>query len=70
MHDQMLLHQTDAFAAKQYRQAHDMAHSTYTQMFDLAGQLADAFGATVAARLPSGGPKTGLGGMAGVLRQH
>ena len=70
MHDQMLLHQTDAFAAKQYRQAHEMAHSIYTQMFDLAGQFADAFGATVAARLPSGSPKTGLGGMAGVMGDH
>lgn len=70
MHDQMLLRETDAFAAKQYRQAHEMAHSTYTQMFDLAGQLAASFGATVAARLPAGGPRTGLGGMAGVMGDH
>jgi hypothetical protein len=65
MHDQMLLDQTDAYAGKRYGPAHDLAHSTYTQMFDMAGQLADAFGATVAARLPSGHPETGLGGMAG-----
>ena len=70
MHDQMLLHQTDAYAAKQYAQAHSMADSTYTQMFDMAGQLADAFGATVAAKLPSGGPHTGLGGMAGVVGRN
>ena len=69
-HDGMLLHQTDAYAAKQYQQAHEMAHTTYTQMFDLAGQLADAFGATVAERLPAGGPETGLGGMAGAVGQH
>jgi len=70
MHDQMLLHQTDAYAAKQYQQAHDMAHQTYAQMFDVAGQFADAFGATVAARLPSGSPQTGLGGMAGVVGER
>ena len=69
-HDQMLLHQTDAYAAKQYQQAHDMAHQTYAQMFDVAGQFADAFGATVAARLPSGSPQTGLGGMAGVVGER
>jgi hypothetical protein len=67
MHDGMLLKQADAFAAKQYQQAHDIADSTYSSMFDLAGQLANGFGATVAARLPAGGPETGLGGMAGVL---
>jgi hypothetical protein len=66
MHDGMLLKQADAFAAKQYQQAHDIADSTYSSMFDLAGQLANGFGATVAARLPAGGPETGLGGMAGV----
>jgi hypothetical protein len=66
MHDQMLLRQADAFAAKQYQQAHDIADTTYEHMFDLAKQLADAFGATVAARLPAGGPETGLGGAAGV----
>ena len=70
MHDEMLLRQTDAYAAKQYQQAHDIAHTTYAQMFDVAGQFADAFGATVAARLPAGGPQTGLGGMAGAVGQH
>jgi hypothetical protein len=69
-HDEMLLRQTDAYATKQYRQAHDLAHSTYAQMFDIAGQLADGFGAAVAARLPSGGPQTGFGGMAGTVGQH
>jgi hypothetical protein len=65
MHDDMLLKQADAFAAKQYQQAHDIADSTYSSMFDLAGQLANGFGATVAARLPAGGAETGLGGTAG-----
>jgi hypothetical protein len=66
MHDQMLLKQADTFAAKQYQQAHDIADTMYTGMFDLAGLLANGFGATVAARLPAGGAETGLGGMAHV----
>jgi len=37
-------------------------------MADLAGQLAQAFGATVASRLPVGGPHTGLGGAAGMVQ--
>ena len=64
MHDQMLLRHADAYAAKDFQKAHDIADSTYDQMFDLASQLADAFGVTVAARLPAGPPETGLGGMA------
>jgi hypothetical protein len=36
-------------------------------MDDLAGQLATAFGATVAARLPVGGPHTGYGGAAATV---
>jgi len=64
VHDQMLLRHVDAFAGKDYGTAHQIAYETYEQMFDLARQLADAFGATVAARLPVGGPQTGYGGMA------
>lgn len=63
-HDQMLLQHADAFAAKDYGKAHDIAYETYEHMFELAHQLADAFGATVAARLPVGGVQTGYGGMA------
>jgi hypothetical protein len=66
-HDQMLVHQVDAFAAKDYQQAHDLAYSTYQQMSGLAGQLAEAFGATVASRMPQGGAQTGHGGMATVV---
>jgi hypothetical protein len=65
MHDEMLLRDADAFVAKDYPKAHDIADSTYAHMYDLAGQLADAFGATVAARLPVGGAETGYGGAAG-----
>jgi hypothetical protein len=63
-HDQMLLRHADAFAAKDYGTAHDIAYQTYEHMLELARQLADAFGATVAARLPAGGMQTGYGGMA------
>jgi hypothetical protein len=66
-HDQMLIRHADAFAAKDYATAYDIAYTTYRHTFDLAGQLADAFGATVAARLPVGGAQTGMGGMADVV---
>jgi hypothetical protein len=64
MHDQMLLAQVDAFAAKQYAQAQDSAYSTYGHMGEVAGQLADAFTGTVGARVPKGGSQTGYGGTA------
>ena len=63
-HDEMLTRQVDAFAGKNYREAHELAYNTYRDMFGLARQLADAFGETVAARLPHGGARTGAGGMA------
>jgi hypothetical protein len=66
-HDDMLLRHADAYAGKDYATAHDLAYDTYDQMFDLARELADAFGATVAARLPRGGAQTGYGGMAAVV---
>jgi hypothetical protein len=64
-HDRMLLRHADAYAARDYPGAHDIAQQTYDHMFDLARTLADAFGATVAARLPRGGAQTGHGGLAG-----
>ena len=63
--DDLLLRQVDAFAAKDYQQARELADRTYPQVFGLARNMADAFGATVAARLPRGGAETGAGGMAG-----
>ena len=63
--DDLLLRQVDAFAAKDYQQAQELANQTYPQVFGLARNMADAFGATVAARLPRGGAETGGGGMAG-----
>jgi hypothetical protein len=63
-HDEMLTRQVDAFAARDYPQAHELAYDTYQDMFGLSRQLADAFGESVAARLPHGGAQTGAGGMA------
>ncbi len=39
-------------------------------MFERARHLAEAFGATVAARLPVGGAKTGYGGLARVVERR
>jgi len=66
-HDAMLRQQVDAFVAKDYTTAHDVAYTTYQEMYGLAGQLADAFGAKVASRLPRGAAQTGRGGMASVV---
>jgi hypothetical protein len=67
LHDQMLVRHADAYAAKDYATAHDIAYRTYEHMFELARHLADAFGSTVAARLPVGGAQTGHGGLADVV---
>ncbi len=61
-HDEMLTRQVDAAAGKDYKQAHDLAYDAYQGMFGLSRRLADAFGETVAARLPQGGAETGAGG--------
>ena len=69
-HDQALLKHADAYAAKDYTSAHDIAYQTYEHMSELAGALANAFGSTVAARLPAGAPQTGIGGMADVVEHR
>jgi hypothetical protein len=69
-HDEMLLRHADEYAAKDYQGAHEVGDQTYQHMFDLARQLADGFGADVAARLPRGGPETGFGGLAGVVERR
>ncbi|GIM89043.1 hypothetical protein [Paractinoplanes toevensis] len=66
-HDMMLMRHADAYAAKDYATAHDVAYQTYQEMFDLARTMADAFGASVAAKLPRGGAQTGHGGMAAIV---
>jgi hypothetical protein len=69
-HDMMLMKHADAYAGKDYVTAHDVAYDTYQQMFDLARTMADAFGASVAAKLPRGGAQTGYGGMAAVVEKR
>jgi hypothetical protein len=69
-HDQALLRHADAYAAKDYTTAHDIAYQTYEHMSDLARELAIAFGSEVAARLPEGAPQTGYGGMADLVEHR
>jgi hypothetical protein len=66
-HDSMLRAQVDAFVAKNYGKSHDIAYTTYQEMYGLAGRLAEAFGVTVAQRLPVGAAQTGRGGMAAAV---
>jgi hypothetical protein len=66
MHDRMLLAEIDAYAAKNFEQAHELSDQTYDDMFTVAGQLSDAIGATLAGSLPRGGSQTGGGGTAGM----
>jgi hypothetical protein len=67
LHDRMLLAEIDAFAAKDFQQAHDLSYRAYEDMFTVSGQLARAIGATIAGRLPRGGSQTGGGSMAGLV---
>jgi hypothetical protein len=64
-HDQMLTQQADAVVDKDFPRAHELAYDCYRGMFVLSRQLSDAFGETVAARLPRGGAETGAGGTSG-----
>ncbi len=66
-HNDLLIRGVDAFAAKDYQKAHDIAYATHLHMSHLATQLANAFAATIGARLPVGGAQTGDGSMAGVV---
>jgi len=63
-HDRMLVGELTAYQAKDYAQAHQLSYQAYDQMFDLAGQLANAIGVTLGDKLPKGGSQTGGGGMA------
>ncbi len=66
-HDRMLLGEVEAYQAKDYAQAHDLAYQAYDEMFDLAGQLSNAIQLTLASKMPKGGSQTGGGGMAAVV---
>jgi hypothetical protein len=69
-HDQMLLDQVDAYVGKDYQRANDIGYTTYQEMYGLARRMADAFGTTVAAKLPRGGVETGRGGQAGAVQRQ
>ena len=63
-HDDMLVRQVDAFVAKDYVQSSDLSYRGYQDMVAMARQLSDAFGTSVAGKLPAGGAQTGAGGTA------
>ena len=63
-HDQHLIDQVDAYAAKDYPKAQEMELEGYQQMLGVANTLTDAIQRTVQPKLPVGGSKTGGGGMA------
>jgi hypothetical protein len=63
-HDQHLIDQVDAYAAKDYTRAQQMELDGYQQMLDVANTLVSAIQRTVKPKLPVGGSKTGGGGMA------
>jgi hypothetical protein len=69
-HDQMLLDQVDAYAAKQYPQAHDLAYDAYQQVFGMSGRFAGAIADVAGSRLPRGGAQTGGGGTAPMRSHH
>lgn len=68
-HEDFLLRQIDAYAARDYSTAHELSFDAYQHMFALAAQLATAIGDTVAARSPEGGMQTGQGGTAAIGRR-
>jgi hypothetical protein len=70
MHDQMLMQHADAYGKKDYTSAHNIGYDTYNHMIDLAQTLANAFGESVAEKLPKGGPQTGYGGAADYVEHH
>ena len=63
-HDQHLVDQIDAYAAKRYDQAQEMELEGYQQMLGVADTILGALQKTVKPQLPVGGSQTGGGGTA------
>jgi hypothetical protein len=63
-HDQQLLQQVTAYAAKDYDTSHDLAYAGYDHMFAIATTLADVLGGEAGGTAPGGGADTGAGGAA------
>ena len=64
-HDEHLIAQVDAYAAKDYAKAQQVQDEGYQQMVGVANVLVDAIEKVMAQAMPAGGSKTGGGGMAG-----
>lgn len=62
LHDQQLLQQVTAYAARDYRTANELAYDGYHHMFAVASTLATALEADTAGGAPLGGAATGGGG--------
>ncbi|HZA82547.1 MAG TPA: hypothetical protein VFC13_13930 [Actinomycetes bacterium] len=65
-HDQHLIDQVDAYAAKDYAKAQQIQDEGYQQMVGVANVLVDAIQKVMQAQQPAGGVKTGGGGTAHV----
>ncbi len=63
-HDQQLLQQVTAYAAKDYQTSQDIASAGYDHMFAIADTLAAVLSGRSAATAPRGGAATGGGGLA------
>jgi hypothetical protein len=63
-HDQHLIDQVDAYAAKDYARAQQVQDEGYAQMVGVANVLVDAIEKVMAKSMPAGGSKTGGGGTA------
>ena len=63
-HDEHLIDQVDAYAAKDYAGAQQVQDEGYQQMVGVANVLVDAIEKVMAADMPAGGSKTGGGGAA------
>jgi hypothetical protein len=63
-HDEQLLQQVTAYAARDYATSHDLAYAGYDHMFAIAETLAEALEGGTAATAPRGGAATGGGGTA------
>jgi hypothetical protein len=65
-HDEHLINQVDAYAAKDYARAQQVQDDGYQQMVGVANVLVDAIEKVMAAGMPAGGSRTGGGGTAHV----
>jgi hypothetical protein len=63
-HDQHLVDQIDAYAARRYDEAQEMELDGYQQMLGVASTILGAIQRTLTPRLPVGGSQTGGGGTA------